>query len=50
MLHIYFLRRLFYNHPSHGCAKMFHTSKCMHDMNQTEAEYSRHARGPKEQV
>ena len=26
------------------------TSKCMHGMNQTEAEYSRLARGPKEQV
>ena len=29
---------------------LLYTSKCMHGMNQTEAEYSRHARGPKEQV
>ena len=26
------------------------TSKCMHGMNQTETEYSRHGKGPKEQV
>ena len=26
------------------------TSKCMHGMNQTETEYSRLARGPKEQL
>ena len=30
--------------------RLIATSKCMHGMNQTEAEYSRLARGPKEQV